>query len=152
LLVRLKQVDAPPTIESTTRLGDWYGNTLQLGRRRALIFISERSRLPVLIPIRDANRLRTVFPEAVCQMLKVVGIPTADIAEERFRMSVIGFGRTRSRTLLGTLNDYSFMAGASAVAQNESFDDIVRFLAKTPIMPLDGARPIELTRALFERP
>jgi len=152
LLVRLKQVDALPTIESTTRLGDWYGNTLQLGRRRVLIFISELSRLPVLIPIRDANRVPTVFPEAVCEMLEVVGIPAVDIAEERSRMSVIAFGRTRSRSLLGTLNDYSFMAGASALARHESFDGIARFLAKTPIMPLDGARPIELTRALFETP
>lgn len=152
LLVRLKQVDPLPTVESITRLGDWYGNTLQLGRRRALIFISERSRLPVLIPIRDANRLRSVFPDAVGQMLEVVGIPAADIAEERSRMSVISFGRTRSRTLLGTLNDYSFMAGASALAGHESLDDIAHFLATTPITPLDGARPIELTRGLFERP
>ncbi len=152
LLLRLKQVDALPTIESTTRLGDWYGNTLQMGRRRALIFISERSRLPVVIPIRDANRLRHVFADAVCQMLEVVGIPAADIAEERSRMSVIAFGRTRSRSLLGTLNDYSFMAAASARAKDESLNDIARFLAKTPIMPLDGARPIELTRGLFERP
>ena len=67
-------------------------------------------------------------------------------------MSVISFDRTRSRSLLGTLNDCSFMVAASAQARNESLDDIARFLAKTPIMPLDGARPIELTRGLFERP
>ena len=67
-------------------------------------------------------------------------------------MSMIAFGRTRSRSLLGTLNDYSFMAATSSRAQDESLDDIARFLATTPIMPLDGARPIELTRALFETP
>ncbi|MGH9159645.1 MAG: DUF6933 domain-containing protein [Vicinamibacteraceae bacterium] len=45
LLVRLKQFDDPPPVESTTRLGDWCGNILRMGRRHALIFISERSRL-----------------------------------------------------------------------------------------------------------
>lgn len=151
LLVRLKQVDPLPTVESSTRLGDWYGNTLQLGRGRALIFISERSRLPVVIPIRDANRLRYVFADAVCQMLEVVGIPAADIAEERLRMSSVSFGRTRSRSLLGTLNDCSFMTGASpSLPMKElSLEEVARFLARTLIMPLDGARPVDLTRGIF---
>jgi hypothetical protein len=47
LLARLKQTDTLPVVESTTRLGDWYGNILQIGRRQHLLFISERSRLPV---------------------------------------------------------------------------------------------------------
>ena len=33
LLVRLKQVGDLPPVESTTRLGDWYGNILRIGRR-----------------------------------------------------------------------------------------------------------------------
>ena len=56
LLVRLKQVGDLPPVESTTRLGDWYGDVLQIGSRQHLLFISERSRLPVVIPIREAKR------------------------------------------------------------------------------------------------
>ena len=55
LLVRLKQVGDLPPVESTTRLGDWYGNILRIGRRQHLLFISERSRLPVVIPIREVE-------------------------------------------------------------------------------------------------
>src|SRR6266540_3032168 len=62
LLARLKQADNLPAIESTTRLGDWYGNILQIGRRQHLLFISERSRLPVVIPIHEGKRLASVFP------------------------------------------------------------------------------------------
>src|SRR5713101_2840740 len=94
LLVRLKQVGDLPPMESTTRLGDWYGNILRIGRRQHLLFISERSRLPVVIPIREAIRLETVFPDAVCELLATVGVGAADIAEERLRMSEIAFGRT----------------------------------------------------------
>ena len=110
LLARLKQADNLPAVESTTRLGDWYGNILQLGRRQHLLFISERSRLPVVIPIREGKRLAEVFPDAVCEVLGNVGVAAADIADERSRMSEIAFGRTRNRSLLGTLNDFAFMA------------------------------------------
>ena len=83
LLVRLKQVGDLPSVESTTRLGDWYGNVLHIGHRQYLLFISERSRLPVVIPIREGKRLGTVFQDAVCEMLANVGVTAADIAEER---------------------------------------------------------------------
>src|SRR5713101_8952365 len=93
LLGRLKQVDALPPVESTTRLGDWYGNTLRIGRRQHLLFISERSRLAVVLPIRAVKRLGAVFPDAVCERLAIVGVAAADIADERARMSEIAFGR-----------------------------------------------------------
>jgi hypothetical protein len=152
LLARLKQAENLPAVESTTRLGDWYGNILQLGRRQHLLFISERSRLPVVIPIREGKRLASVFPDAVCEVLGHVGVATADIAEERARMSEVAFGRTRNRSLLGTMNEFAFMAqvGSARRPEPETPEELMRFLAQTPILPLDGASPIELTRAAFE--
>jgi hypothetical protein len=153
LLVRLKQVGDLAAVESTTRLGDWYGNILRIGRRQHLLFISELSRLPVVIPIRETKRLATVFPDAVCEMLVNVGVTAADIAEERSRMSETAFGRTRNRSLLGTLNDFAFMAQSvdARRTQPESSEELMWFLAETPILPMDGASPIELTQAAFER-
>jgi hypothetical protein len=149
LLLRLKQFDDTP-IDSTTRLGDWYGNVIRMGNRHVMLFISARSRLPVAIPIRQANRLRVVFPDAVCHMLDAVGIADADIVEERRRMSEMAVGRARSRSLLGTLNDYSFMTRVAFVkSHDEPLEDIARFLARTPILPLGGARPIDLTLQAF---
>jgi hypothetical protein len=152
LLTRLKQVGDARLVESTTRLGDWYGNILRIGRRQYLLFISERSRLPVIISIREAKRLAAVFPDAVCEALAAVGVSASDIADEHSRMSEIGFGRTRNRSLLGTLNDFSFMAqhGNMARPEPESPEELVRFLSQTPILPLGGASPIELTRSAFE--
>jgi hypothetical protein len=151
LLVRLKHVGDLPPVESTTRLGDWYGNILRLGRRQHLLFISERSRLPVVIPIRDLKRLGTVFPDAVCERLARAGIAARDIADEGMRMSELAFGRTRNRSLLGTLNDFAFMAqsGDARRTEPESPEELMRFLSQTPILPLDGASPIDLTRAVF---
>ena len=74
LLVRLKQTGDLPLVESTTRLGDWYGNILRIGRCQHLLFISEGSRLAVVIPLREGKRLAEVFPDAVCEVLGQVGV------------------------------------------------------------------------------
>jgi len=67
-------------------------------------------------------------------------------------MSEISFGRTNNRSLLGTLNDFAFMAqhGNANRDEPESPEELMRFLAQTPILPLKGASPIELTRAAFD--
>ena len=152
LLARLKRHEAPAHVASTTRLGDWYGNILQIGRRQHLLFISERSRLPVVIPIREAKRLEMIFPDAVCAVLAAVGIADECIADERSRMTEIAFGPTMNRSLLGTLNDFAFMAqqGNANRAEPESAEELMRFLAQTPILPLDGASPVALTHAAFD--
>ena len=51
-----------------------------------------------------------MFPDAVCERLSLVGIAARDIADEGMRMSELAFGPTRNRSLLGTLNDFVFMA------------------------------------------
>lgn len=149
LLIWLKRTGESIGPESTTRFGDWYGNILRIGRQQHLLFISEHARLPVIIPIREAKRLDTIFPDAVCAALTAVGVALDDIADERSRMSTIAFGKTRSRSLLGTLNDFAFMAqhGNGRRQEPERPEDLMRFLARTPILPLAGANPIELTRA-----
>ena len=73
------------------------GNILRIGRCQHLFFISERSRLPVVIPIREAKRLGAAFPDPVCEMLAIVGVAAGNIANERTQMSEIETGRERKR-------------------------------------------------------
>jgi hypothetical protein len=152
LLLRLKPFDDVPSVQSTTRLGDWYGTLLRMGNRHALLFISERSRLPVMIPVRQANRLGSAFPDAVCQMLAAVGVPAEAIESERLRMAEIAFGRTRSRSLLGSLNDFSLMARMHFITRrNAPLEHIARKLAETPlILPFGGEHPSAVTNRLFD--
>jgi len=86
LLMRLKYPDEDTSAQSTTRLGAWYGNLIPFGRRHVLLFISERSRLPVLLPVRDADRLPLAFPMAVSATLMSLGVPTAAVEQERSSM------------------------------------------------------------------
>jgi hypothetical protein len=48
------------------------------------------------------------------------------------------------------MNDFAFGVRVRVMtSRNESLEDIARALARTPIMPLKGECPIDLTRAAF---
>jgi hypothetical protein len=51
-----------------------------------------------------------VFPDAVWDRLATVGIVSENIADERARMSEMAFGGARNHSLLGTSNDFAFVA------------------------------------------
>jgi hypothetical protein len=127
LLFRLKQLGEEPRVRSTTRLGDWHGNLLRMGNRHAALFISERSRLPVLIPIREASRLRMTFPDAVGLALAALGVPVDAVEQERLQVSEVALGRTSSRSLPGSLTDFSFSARTRFITdRRETLEHIVR--------------------------
>ena len=151
LLFRLKQYDDDPSEVSTTGLGDWYGNLLRVGRRHALLFIAERSRLPVLLPVQAADRLASALPAAVGDMLAAVGVPPGAIQQELAQMSPMYFGRTRSRSLLGSLTEFTRLAWFDFMTRRDvPLDVIARELAEVPlILPLKGEHASEVTRRLF---
>ena len=151
LLARLKQADNLADIKSTTRLGDWYGNLLRVGQRHALLFISAHSRLPVLLPVRAADRLQKALPAAVGDMLTAIGVRREAIEQEVAQMSPMYFGRTRSRSLLGSLTEFTRLAWFDFKTRPDvPLDVIARELAEVPlILPLKGEHASEVTRRLF---
>ncbi len=151
LLMRLKYPDEDPSAESMTRLGGWYGTLIRFGHWHVLLFISERSRLPVLLPARDADRLALAFPRAVSGTLMGLGVPTAAVEQERSLMSPIAIGPTRSRSLLGSLNEFAFLARADFITKRDrTLDAVARELAEVPLIsPFKGECASVVTRRLF---
>jgi hypothetical protein len=152
LLMRLKYPDEDKSAESTTRLGDWYGTLIRFGRRHVLLFISERSRLPVLLPARDADRLTLAFPKAVSEALIGFGVSKAVVEQERSSMSPIALGPTRSRSLLGSLNEFAILARTDFITRGDrTLDAVGRELAEVPlILPFEGECATVVTRRLFD--
>lgn len=151
LLARLKRPAVVSPGVSSTRLGDWYGNELRLGRQQFLLFVSGRTRLAVIVPAHDARRLSTVLPDVVSDRLAALGVPAADMDEERRHMSEMVLARTDNRSVLGTMSDYAFMAKdihAPGEAP-ETPEELMHFLADTPVVALGGVRPADLVRKAF---
>lgn len=103
---KLRACEVPEIGPSTTVLGDWYGDLLFTRHARLLVFVSEQSRLAVLLHARDFPSLEERFRAAVVGLLRHLGVSEEAIRREEVAMAEIVYAPTRNRSLIGTLNDY----------------------------------------------
>ena len=94
-------------IPPTARLGDWYTNLLNVGSARWVLCLSELALLPVLVPARNAD-FPNRFSECLLVVLEGIGTPPDVAAHEASLCAEWRIGKTRSRSILGSMNDFSF--------------------------------------------
>ena len=139
------------TEPTTTILGDWYARPVAIGHQRLILLISEHSRLPVIMRARDVKHLARNFPEALARVLLGLGIEMsgAEREVEATREAVIA--KTDSRSLLGTLSDFSFMLQWQLPDRpNLDLVQAALELSHTPVRPLGRAGfPDRVTRELL---
>ncbi len=136
LRTRLKQPLVDPAPEATTVLGDWYANVL-LWRPQAVLLVSERTLLPVVMPLAPASSLAPRFNDALRVVLAAHGAPAEFIAAEIAEMSDVAYARTASRSILGVMNDMVLMA--KHVPEHMSPQrqvELSLWLAQSPFRPL----------------
>jgi tetratricopeptide (TPR) repeat protein len=152
LLRRLRASPQAEVPRSTTKLGDWYGTAFQVGRRRYGLFISEHTRLPILLDAAELRHLPDALSERMGQVLTVLGVYKRAIDAERAAMAEVAFAPTRSRSLLGSLNDFGFMARAGLISRRpESLLEMSLDLAEVPVGPLKFQNPGDAARELLGR-
>jgi len=139
----------PPV--STTVLGDWFGQPVLTRYVRMILLVSERSRLPVLVPARQLDSFEKRFRRALGDLLRDIGIPAEAIRRELAEMQELVYARTNSRSVLGTMNDYTgFLLGALAEEPEKSLRELAVELSKLRAGPLGYARPCEVVRSLLD--
>ena len=104
---RFKFSDAEAQEPPTSRLGDWYANLLNVGSQRWVLCVNERSLLPVLVPARNSE-FPHMFPEYLLKALRGIGIPASEATAESDECRLWRVGKTQSRSILGSMNDFSF--------------------------------------------
>ena len=105
--------------------------------------VSERSLLPVVLPAKEAPTLVPRFRDALAELLARLGVPPAEIERERAEMADVRIGRTASRQILGSMND--FLRMLSYRSPRRSLLDESRQLAQAPCGPIDMRSPDDLT-------
>lgn len=140
LLTRLRvkpDLEPPP---STTKLGDWYADTLNLGRERLVLCVSELTLLPVVVPaIGAAIDLNAKLARGLRETLESLGAPTAAIDTEVNQLLEVTIAKTASRVVLGTMNDFQFMVRHIRYQRpTASLLDLGLELADTPCSPING--------------
>ena len=154
LLARLGQPIADGRATApTTALGDWYANTLNVGRLRLVLCTSERTLLTVLVPARNLSAFPDRLCEAMARMLARLDVAPGEVAREEREMTWHQLGRTASRRILGSMNDFAFLAETCIRddGPDADLDEIAAVLNRAPCRPIEYQSPDRFTQAVFSR-
>lgn len=136
---RLGPVTLQPGDAPTARLGEWYA-TVWFWKPQLALFVNEATLLPVVMPLAPAATLLRRFPDHLRQVLVAHDVPPAFITDELAHMREARLAPTASRSVLGIMNEFTFMA-ENARADSLPFDPtdlmtLSKWLANTPCSPL----------------
>jgi hypothetical protein len=148
LLQRLGVPPHPEPPPSSTRLGDWYANLLYTRPTQLVLFVSERTLLPVVVPARPVGALLECVAGGLAAVLEGIGVDDVAIATEVGHMREVAVARTASRRVLGSMNDFAFNLGAHP-RELSDLTAMALWLARTPCGPIAMESPDRLTRQLF---
>lgn len=136
VLDRVGGVTASEGDHSTTRLGDWYVNVL-FWKPQIALFVNELTLLPVLMPFASASTLFARFPAVLHSNLQAHSVPRGFVEAELAEMNVVRTAKTASRSALGVMNEFKFLAEVHT--EDDPDPDLLALslrLAETPCGPL----------------
>jgi len=112
--------------------------------------VSERTFLPVVVPLRETATIRARIQDMVGEVLLRLRVPQASFESEHRAMTDAAFGKTVSRRVLGVLVDFAHALQADGV-KTEGLIGLSLELADTPCGPLNMQYPSEATQELLAR-
>ena len=146
----LSVISNPPY--PTTQLGDWYGNVLFIRHHRLMMFVSDRSLLPVIVPIRERQNLLINFRARLSTLLLQLGVEERSVSHELNRMEEVVIAPTASPSVLGSMNDFTQNAKVYFQMHDDiGLLDLELLLAEAPCGPLDYLSPNQVAPALLTR-
>jgi len=134
LLDRLGPPSSAIEQASTTLLGDWYA-TAWFWRPQVALLVSEVTLLPVLMPLAPAATLLQRFGSQLAAVLDAHGAPAEFIDAELQQMDQVRLAKTASRSVVGIMNEFTYLADAWRQDDPDLLALAVR-LAATPCGPL----------------
>jgi hypothetical protein len=120
----------------TTFLGGWYATVL-FWQSQVALFVNEPTRLPLLVPLAPGASVITRMTETAATVFAALGLSESFIASEVTAMTNHQMTKTASRSVLGTMNDFSYLADAHREPDKTTdLIDLSLSLAETPCGPL----------------
>ena len=149
LLDRIKPLIAVSLPPSTTALGNWYATVLFWKPQLALL-VNERTLLPVLMPLAPASTLAARFPAELAAILDRHGASRAFIEREVAQMSDVVLAKTANRSIVGTMNEFSFLVeGYREYLETSDLVTLSMRLAETPCGAIKYNSPARLLKEIF---
>lgn len=123
--------------QATTVLGEWYGTALPWRPRQVALMMSDRTLLPVLLPLAPAATLLARFPTHLAAVLTAHDVPAQFIEDEIAQMRSWQVAPTNNRSRVGSLNEFASLA--THVRDDYPGSDLIglsMWLASVPCSPL----------------
>ncbi len=118
-----------------------------------ILCTNERSLLSVVVPAKDLPKLPGRLITSVERLLARIGVPPALVWAEIEAMQQVRFGPTRSKSVLGSMNDFVYQVDAEFSQGREVvyLDGIDLRLSEVPCGPLKYRSPAEVALDLITR-
>jgi len=94
---------------STGALGDWYVKPL-FWRPQVALFVSQRSLLPVLVPFAPVASVVRRRPRRIAEIATRLGVGASALGSGLVAMENHVLAKTKSRSVLGVINDFAHQA------------------------------------------
>ncbi len=159
----LKELDVslvePDKIPSPTEgLGNWYANLLRIDRRKCLLFTNEKTLYTFLIPKVLKANLKNIEEEFLIHLsynLQYEGFGLEVINRIIQEYMEIGFAKTVSKRVLGSMNDLAYQYEAHIIG-DRGFNNIKilqlnQKINRTPMGALKYQYPIEALKNLLTK-
>jgi len=156
-LAKIKDKDLSEPIANNTILGGWYLNVFQLGRRKAFIFMNERTLLSFIIfGVRSDNLKNFIgsFQLGLIQVLEIIGANRDQIERVISEYHSYCYTKTISKSVIGNMNDlvdlYQHFVWHDGGLENCDLDEIIFRINQTPQRNIDWNFSSTLTMELLE--
>jgi hypothetical protein len=142
-------ISGPPT----AALGDWYVNLVPTFSGDLILFVSEKSLVTVAIPVWESKNLAQLFRLRVANLLGLIGVHPKAITNEISHYDQVRYGKTASRTILGSMNDfawhYQIKAEETKGNADLSLSKVELEMSQMPCKPIDYRFPSEVAIELL---
>jgi hypothetical protein len=127
---------APEAQPATTILGAWYATVL-FWQPRVALFVNEPTRLPLLVALKPGVSVIQRMPHTAAMVFSALGLSEQFINQEVIGMSSHQLTKTASRSVLGSMNDFAYLADAHRTPKKPiDLLELSLRLAQTPCGPL----------------
>ena len=158
----LKELGNPPLVtvlpESTDGLGNWYCNIIRIDRKKCLLFTNEKSLYSFLVPNVLKKNIRNIEEEFLVNLsfnLQAEGFSLEVISRVMGEYQEIGFAKTASKRILGSMNqlafEYEVLIEMKEGLENIKILEMNHTINRTILSGIKCLHPIEALREVLAR-
>ncbi len=121
---------------ATNILGAWYATVL-FWQPQVALFVNDPTRLPLFVALAPSATVIPRMTQTAAAVFTAFGLSEEFITREVTEMGTHQLTKTANRSVLGSMNDFAYLAEAHRTARNST--DLLELslrLAQTPCGPL----------------